>query len=233
VRVVLSCEHGGNRIPAPWRGRFARARAALESHRGWDPGALRLAREMSRALDAPLVCATVSRLLVELNRSRGHPLLFSEFMRDLDAERKEAVLARYYRPYRRNLERLVAQRLRRGAPVVHLSCHSFAPRLNGHPRRADVGLLYDPARATERRFCDSWRKALAAALPELRIRRNYPYRGNADGLTTALRRRFGEREYLGIELEVSQRIVSGPPAAWNALRRALVRTFAATVRAAD
>jgi hypothetical protein len=36
------------------------------------------------------------------------------------------------------------------------------------------------------------------------VRRNRPYRGAADGLTTHLRRKLGPR-YLGIELEVSQR----------------------------
>ena len=39
--IVISCEHGGNRIPARYREWFTRHRALLASHRGFDPGALR------------------------------------------------------------------------------------------------------------------------------------------------------------------------------------------------
>lgn len=52
--LVLSCEHGGNRVPGPWKDRFRGARDVLDSHRGWDPGALSLARSRARALDATL-----------------------------------------------------------------------------------------------------------------------------------------------------------------------------------
>src|SRR3954454_24119921 len=72
-RYLVTCEHGGNRIPARYRPLFAGAEALLESHRGYDPGALQLGREIAAALDAPLVSANVSRLLVDLNRSIGHP----------------------------------------------------------------------------------------------------------------------------------------------------------------
>jgi hypothetical protein len=35
------------------------------------------------------------------------------------------------------------------------------------------------------------------------VRRNYPYRGAADGLTTSLRRKLNTPRYLGIEIEVN------------------------------
>ncbi len=37
---------------------------------------------------------------------------------------------------------------------------------------------------------------------------NYPYRGASDGLTTHLRKRFHVNEYLGIELEINQELLS-------------------------
>ena len=37
------------------------------------------------------------------------------------------------------------------------------------------------------------------------MRRNYPYAGKGDGLTSYLRRRFPPGAYVGIELEVNQR----------------------------
>ena len=54
------------------------------------------------------------------------------------------------------------------------------------------------------------------------MRRNYPYAGKGDGLTSYLRQRFAHGDYLGIELEVNQRIVGGAGQRWNALRRVLI-----------
>ena len=92
-----------------------------------------------------------------------------------------------------------------GLPVVHLGVHSFAPHLAGVRRDFEVGLLYDPSRTAERLLAKSWQKRLREFAPELHVRRNAPYRGDADGLTTALRRDLSSREYLGLELELNQR----------------------------
>ena len=70
---LITCEHGGNRVPAPYRRLFRGRRALLDSHRGYDPGALVMARALAAAFTAPLVTSTVSRLLIDLNRSTGHP----------------------------------------------------------------------------------------------------------------------------------------------------------------
>src|SRR6267142_572465 len=78
---VFTCEHGGNRIPAPYRRLFREQRALLDSHRGYDPGALVMAKALASAYRAPLVASTVSRLLIDLNRSIGHPQLFSTMTR--------------------------------------------------------------------------------------------------------------------------------------------------------
>ena len=43
--------------------------------------------------------------------------------------------------------------------------------------------------------------------PELRVRYNYPYRGDSDGLTTWLRKKHPAARYLGIEIEINQRLV--------------------------
>jgi predicted N-formylglutamate amidohydrolase len=200
----------------------------LRSHRGWDPGALVLARSLARALRAPLHAATISRLVVDLNRSPHHPRLFSGITRRCDGAARDAIIARHYRPYRDAVERAIAATVRDGRAVLHLSIHSFTPWLAGRPRRADIGLLYDPARRREAAFARRLRDALRRRLPGLRVRRNYPYRGTDDGLTTWLRHRYGGAAYAGIELELNQALVAGPPAAWADLRRALC----AAVRAA-
>ena len=218
----MTCEHGGRRIPAAYRHLFAGHQALLDTHRGYDPGALALARDLARALDAPLVASVTSRLLVDLNRSTGHPRLHFETVRRAGAPVRRDIVRRYHAPYRQLVQSRIGQALASGARVVHLSSHSFTPVLDGAVRNADIGLLYDPARPGEVELCDRWRDSLRTRAPQLRVRRNYPYAGTGDGLTTALRRQHPADRYVGIELEVNQRHVLGSRRGWTALRRAIV-----------
>lgn len=89
-----------------------------------------------------------------------------------------------------------------------MSLHSFTPILNGQKRNADIGVLYDPGRRREKVLAIAFQEALNNRTG-LRIRRNYPYRGNADGFTAALRKEFDERHYIGIEIEINQAPIMG------------------------
>lgn len=204
--LILSCEHGGARVPAAYRHLFASkaARTVLESHRGSDFGALRLARSLSLSLAAPLYASSVTRLLVDLNRSTGHPRLYSEFSKRLGPAERDALLQRHYFPHRDRVESWIERQAAAGSQVLHIGVHSFAPRVDGEQRSADVGLLYDPARSAERVFCARWKGGLSVLEPDLRVRRNYPYLGKSDGFVSYLRQQFAPRAYLGIELEVNQ-----------------------------
>jgi predicted N-formylglutamate amidohydrolase len=82
--------------------------------------------------------------------------------------------------------------------------------LNGERRDADIGLLYDPARSREARIGRAWQDALRASDNGWRVRRNYPYRGVADGLIPAHRRRFPASRYIGIEIEINQARLTEP-----------------------
>ena len=181
-----------------------------------------MARALAAAFAAPLVSASISRLVIDLNRSIGHPQLFSAATRGVGAALRAAIVAQCYDPYRAEVERLVRQSVARGRRVIHISSHSFTPVLDGEARRADVGLLYHPGRRAEAGLCARWKAALAAIAPELRVRRNYPYAGKGDGLTSHLRRRYPEGAYLGIELEINQGIVFAAGRRWTALRRVLI-----------
>ena len=183
-----------------------------------------MARNLATAFDAKLIYATVTRLLVELNRSPGHPRLYSEITRQLPAEERHRLLTRYYMPYRMEVEKLVVKTMRLGQ-VIHISSHSFTPVFDGSERRGDIGLLFDPARESEARLCRAWQRALAHLAPDLIVRRNYPYRGISDGLTTHLRRRLREPCYLGMELEINQKHAAGDGAAWRTLRRTVTASL--------
>jgi predicted N-formylglutamate amidohydrolase len=187
---------------------FRGQRRLLESHRGHDRGALAMARSIARSLHARLVVATVSRLLVELNRSPGRQFRQSPIMRDAPADIRSEVCRRYYVPHWRAIEAFVRLAIERGERVVHIASHTFTPSLDGRTmRRCDVGLLYDPRRVGERTLCLRWQAALARCAPTWIVRRNYPYRGRSDGLTRYLRARYADASYCGIELEINQRHV--------------------------
>lgn len=222
---VVTCEHGGNEIPADYRSFFVDHAALLETHRGYDPGALLFAQELSAALGAPLVASTTSRLLVDLNRSIGHRHLFFEATANQTDALRTEIVERHYRPYRSQVEAIVSERVAKGQRVIHVSSHSFTPVLDGEIRNADVGLLYDPARGSERQLCIGWKAALSELAPDLRVRSNYPYLGKGDGFTSFLRKRHGSSQYIGIELEVNQEKVFGPSREWIDLRANLIESF--------
>lgn len=205
--LVVSCEHGGNRVPARWRPLFARAGGLLATHRGLDRGAAPLARRIARRLRVGPHVASVSRLVVDLNRSRHHRDLFSRFTRPLPAAERARILARCYMPWRDRVEAEIAGHLASGRAVFHLSVHSFTPVLRGRVRRTDIGLLYDPGRPSETALASRWLALLKERAPRAVLRRNHPYRGTADGFMVHLRRRFPASRYAGIEIEVSQKHV--------------------------
>lgn len=203
-RIIFTCEHGGNTVPRRYRHLFESAGSILEGHRSHDIGALAVARGVARRFSAPLMQSTVSRLLVDLNRTASNRNVFSEFTRTLDAVDRTRLLQEHYWPYRSRIENLVADTVASRLKVFHLSIHSFTPMMKGLLRTADIGLLYDPSRSGESRFCQRLQHALRSGEPTWRIRRNYPYRGTSDGQTPYLRSLFPDRNYAGIEIEINQ-----------------------------
>ena len=65
--ILLVCEHATNFIPARFKD-LGLTPAQLQSHIAWDPGAIETAEAMAEILDAPLISATVSRLIYDCNR---------------------------------------------------------------------------------------------------------------------------------------------------------------------
>jgi predicted N-formylglutamate amidohydrolase len=224
-RLVITCEHAGNIVPERYRPLFVGREHLLPTHRGWDPGALLLAREMAERFHAPLYYDETTRLLADLNRSVGNPELHSEATRHLPLRERRELLDEHYHPHRTRVDAAMAEAVASGDRVVHIASHSFTPELNGHVRTADVGMLYDPGRPGEVAFATAWLDALGRADPSLRLRRNYPYIGKSDGVTQVMRRRYPPERYVGIELEVNQRYVEAGGPAWPKIRRTLVETL--------
>lgn len=206
MKLVLTCEHAFNTIPPEYQNLFTNARETLKSHRGYDPGALDLFYELKDLSDFSFFHET-GRLLVEVNRSKGHSNLFSEFTKNLSGKQKNEILIQYYFPYRDSIEKQISSIIEKGEKALHFSVHTFTPKLNEEIRNTDIGLLYDPTRSEEKEFSKKFKQNIKNHNPDLKIRFNYPYLGKADGFTTYLRKKFPEN-YLGIELEVNQKFVS-------------------------
>ena len=200
-RIILSCEHAGNRIPAEYKHLFSNHQKILETHRAYDIGIAPIARQLQKTLDCPLCLYAYTRLLVDVNRTRKRSQL-SRFSRGLNDSEKQHLIDAYDTPYKQRLRQMVAEQLQADA-VLHVSLHSFTPVWNGQARNADIGILYDPARTQENDYAQSLQSTLRQQTG-LRIRRNYPYLGRAEGMTTCLRKQFNQKRYLGIELELNQ-----------------------------
>lgn len=204
---IITCEHAVNTIPLAYKPLFEGNEAILQTHRAIDLGALKLAQRLSLSLQCPLVSAPVSRLIIDCNRSLSHPHCFSLFTKRLSKVERQAIIEAYYTPYRQRIETLINESIHHKKPVVHVSMHSFTPILNQIERNADMGLLYDSRRPTEKKWAINCRKHILEKNSAYRVRMNYPYRGSSDGLVSTLRKHHSEMDYLGFEIEINQNLV--------------------------
>jgi len=206
MKLVLTCEHAYPDIPEQYQNLFFKEPEILNTHEAYDTGALDLFKELESLADFSHF-QTIGRLLIETNRSKHHPKLFSRYSGVLSEQDKADILQTYYIPYRSKIERKIREYINQENTVLHLSIHTFTPLLNSVERNCDIGLLYDPKRVAEKQFCKTLKENILEQNQEFRIRYNYPYLGKADGFTTALRKLF-PKQYMGIELEVNQKWVS-------------------------
>ena len=210
IALIISCEHAVNTVPPAYQDLFAGNESVLQTHRGIDLGALEIAHHLK-----PLACgytqATISRLLIDCNRTLTHAHCFSEFTQCLSETDKQTLVEHYYLPFRQETENLIQAKIKSGCQVLHLSIHSFTPELNGIKRNAGIGLLYDHTRHGEKEVARIWRGLLLQQTPTYRVRMNYPYHGNTDSFTTALRKKYTEHDYLGFEVESNQVLLADEP----------------------
>lgn len=200
-RIILSCEHAGNRVPRAYKYLFTTNPDVLKTHRAYDIGIAPIVVGLQKALKCPLCLYEWTRLLIDVNRTR-RVSQFSKFSRQLSDTEKQHLIDTYDAPYKNRLKGLIDKQRRYG-PVLHLSLHSFTPVWKGKRRNADIGILYDPTRKQEKQFAETLQTRLGQEL-RLRVRRNYPYLGRAEGMTTRLRRQYSQKQYMGIEIELNQ-----------------------------
>lgn len=203
MKLLLTCEHSGNHVPKTYYLCFKENIEVLNTHKGYDLGALDVFNALKPLSDYSKFSKT-SRLLIELNRSLHHKNLYSEYSKLLSKTKKKSLKDMYYLPYRNDVETSIKTLLESGENVLHISVHSFTPILNTIERHCDIGLLFDSSNISEWQFCKRLKAEIKTFNANLNVRFNYPYLGKADGFTTYLRTQFPEN-YLGIELEINQK----------------------------
>jgi predicted N-formylglutamate amidohydrolase len=201
----LTCEHASNALPLEFSRWFKNDAERLNTHEGYDIGAFDV-YEVLKDLSYFNFHYPWSRLLIEVNRSLHHPQLWSNVSKAFDEDMKERLIFEYYQRYRNHIQQHICKTIEGKHCVLHLSIHSFTPVLSSVERQAEIGILYDPQRPQERDFAKQLQTELKLRLGGYRVRLNYPYFGKSDGLTTALRKIFSSN-YLGIELEINQKLL--------------------------
>ncbi len=233
MKLMLTCEHASNKLPAAFK-KFVPADVQKTHRAYDIGALQVFRKLVKFAKPEFSCEGKFSRLFADLNRSITNKAVFSEYYGELEArgkavkcstssaEKMRAQAIAYWKEYREKIEKFVASSLsspkrtatkqkhaagKKGAEdaaIIHLGIHSFTPVLNGMVRNADIGILYDPARPLERKFAQVIKAEILRLYPKMRVRFNYPYKGSSDGLTTALRKKFGPR-YVGIEIEMNQK----------------------------
>lgn len=212
--AVVVCEHASNAFPEPW-GTLGLTEVQQQAHIAWDPGALGLARGLAQALRAPLIHATASRLIYDLNRPPHSPTAMparSEVHEipgnaDLCPLQRRQRTDALYLPFHNALSWLLAARLAEKdgqAPVpVLITVHSFNPVYFGQPREVEFGIIHDAD--------DRLARAIAARDTGLITRLNQPYSA-ADGVAHTLARHATPLGLPHAMLEIRNDLIADAPA---------------------
>ncbi|MBA1156077.1 N-formylglutamate amidohydrolase [Microvirga mediterraneensis] len=230
--VLLICEHASNHLPDRY-GTLGLRPAELDSHIAWDPGALGVAMELSRLLDAPLIHATVSRLVLDLNRAPSAPdsiCTLSERTTipgnlDLDETERATRVREVYDAFHGAVDVLADARRVAGQLAAIVSIHSFTPVYRDVPRPWHVGLIFD----RDERYARSVEAGLRQD-PALVVGMNEPY-SPADRVFHTLERHAERRGLPPLMIEIRNDLIrtQDEQASWARRLAPLLREGARTL----
>jgi predicted N-formylglutamate amidohydrolase len=172
--VLLLCEHAGQAIPKSLA-KLGVSQNVINSHRGWDIGALAVAQDVAAHLNAPLVIQAYSRLVIDANRPPDSPhavpaevdgvTIYGNVGITPDQQRQRA--EEIFAPLDETLSDLMRELQPRGC----FSIHSFTPVMGGHARPWHAGFLSRRDTATAQALME----AITAQQPGLTMAVNEPY----------------------------------------------------------
>lgn len=207
-RFLLVCEHASHLMPDEFD-HLGLPPALWESHIAWDPGAMAVARRVSRMLDAPLVAPRTSRLIYDCNRPPESASAIPEVSEShaipgntgLSAAARQARVERFYLPFRNALSDRIEEHMTRHTGPVIVTIHSFTPTFHGVRRDLDIGILHD----ADARLADVLIPVVETDTG-LTVRRNAPY-APKDGVTHTLREQALPRGLANVMIEIRNDLI--------------------------
>jgi predicted N-formylglutamate amidohydrolase len=204
---VLICEHASRLLPRRL-GTLGLPEAELERHIAWDIGAEKVARLLSRLIDAPLLLQRYSRLAYDCNRPPESPGAMPEVSeltaipgnRNLAPEDRLARTREIYRPFHDGVSELLDRRAAAGQRTILVSIHSFTPVYKGKPRSVELGILHDRDTTLSAK--------LIKGFPNVDARLNEPY-GPRDGVLHTLNLHGFARGLQHAMIEIRNDLVAG------------------------
>lgn len=208
--LVISCEHGSNYVPPEFTYLFAKKQLILQTTKAYDIGALYIAQHLQQALNCEFIQTNVTRLLIDCEYKPHDRRCFSKFSKHLSDENKDILVKTFYTPFHQELQNTIGQHITKGHQVLHLSMFTFAPFLKGLFLNTGIGVLYDAHRHAEKEVVRIIHSLLNHETPPYKIRHNYPFSGTHDHILSMFRKKFVEKEYLGIKIGVNQALLATP-----------------------
>lgn len=177
---VILADHAANYIPPKYKN-LGLDEKQLQMHIAWDPGSLAVAKILSQMFDAPLIYSTISRLIIDNNRSHDREDLIpkiSEYIRikgneNISKAEHQKRINNYHIPYHNAISDLLDEREKTGMNSIIMSIHSFTPTYNKIMRPWEIGLipginekftksLFDALKKDKSQFNVGWNEPYAA-----------------------------------------------------------------------
>jgi predicted N-formylglutamate amidohydrolase len=207
---VIVVDHAGRLIPRRLKDLGLPA-SELQRHIAWDIGALAVARQVSEALDAPLLAQNYSRLVIDCNRDPKVATSIARSSESIDipgnlglsdADRT-ARRTEIFEPYHRQVRALLDERAAAGRATILVAQHSMTDVYHGVRRPMHAAILYNRDRRFAGLVLDSLRRE-----PGLIVADNEPY-FVSDATDYSIPRHGEARGLPHVEIEIRQDLVGG------------------------
>ncbi len=211
-QFIFLCDHASNRIPDQYNN-LGLNKEELLTHIAWDPGSLAVAQILSKEFDAPIVRSTISRLVIDVNRSRKADDLIPAISENtkisgnenIDAEERNKRIKLYHKPYHEMINMLIDDRQKEGIKSIIIAVHSFTPIYNNIPRPWPIGLI--PCQ--DDRFSKQFFMTLKENNSNMNIGWNEPYAAR-QGVFYTMHKHADLRQLEGSMIEIRNDEIADP-----------------------
>lgn len=210
--LVVICDHASSFIPERY-GDLGLATEDRISHIAWDLGAEAVARLLAARLNASLILAGASRLLVDCNRAPGDAGWMPEVScgiavpgnQGLSLEEKTYRRRTWYDPYHNAIAQHLGDIVASGGIPIVIALHSFTPHMCGADLRPwHVGVLWNRDERLSRPVIERLRLQDGLVVGD-----NQPY--SAQEFNHTLDTHAGRAGFPHISFEIRQDLIAEQP----------------------